>query len=249
MEFSYAGITRDDPNPLKRWLQRRRLSDALAMLPTNLQPGLVVDYGGGDGELSARVAERFPTAEVICFEPVAMMAAAARVRLGLIERARVATREDELPSRTADVLLCTEVFEHLPEAETTAALDQIQRVLSPGGLMVIGVPVEIGPPALAKGLFRSLRRPGSQGVGRILAAAAGRAVIREREEIEAGRGYHYEHLGFNHQDFERLLSRRFVITARRGSPLRLAPSAMNSELYLLARLNPSEHGRDQDVAG
>ena len=45
--MSYADLTRRDANPVKRWLQSRRLEDALRLIPSDAQT--VVDFGGGDG--------------------------------------------------------------------------------------------------------------------------------------------------------------------------------------------------------
>jgi predicted SAM-dependent methyltransferase len=54
---------------------------------------------------------------------------------------------------SVDILFCLEVFEHLPAMETENALQQIERVMNSDGKVIIGVPVEIGFPALYKGGF------------------------------------------------------------------------------------------------
>lgn len=233
-DFSYAGLTRDDLNPAKRWLQRRRLDDALRAVPADLQPRLAIDYGGGDGELSARLADAYPQCQVLCFEPASLLRIEAARRLADVERAFLATSESALPSGRADLVLCTEVFEHLPEAETETAFTEIERVLRPGGVLVMGVPVEVGPPALAKGVFRGVRGQAGS-VGDIWRAAWGGHIRRDAREIAPGRAYHFEHLGFDHRRLELRLRERFVVERRCGSPLRRAPVWMNSELYVVAR--------------
>ncbi|NEX95227.1 class I SAM-dependent methyltransferase, partial [Caulobacter sp. 17J65-9] len=160
MATSYAELTRSDPNPLKRWVQERRLSDALRFVPEGFVAGVIVDYGGGDGELALRLARRFPQARVTCFEPAPDLRAQALAQLAGAANASAAADEAELEAEGADLVFCTEVFEHLPPVETERALDEIARVLKPGGRLVAGVPVEVGPPALFKGAFRALRRPG-----------------------------------------------------------------------------------------
>lgn len=230
----YAGLTRDDPNPLKRWFQRRRLADALAALPADLTPATVVDYGAGDGELALRLANRFPDAQVVAFEPAPDFAAAARVRLG--SRGTVVQDEADLPDY-ADLAVCTEVFEHLPPAETAAALDRLAALVGDGGLLLVGVPVEVGPPALAKGLFRMSRRAGGEDAraGSVWAAFLGRPVERQVVALAPGRAYMPSHIGFDHRALERTMSERFQVVGRRASPFRLAPTAVNAEVYLLAR--------------
>lgn len=234
---SYAALTRDDPNPLKRAVQARRLSDALR-LARELSPGLIVDYGGGDGALCRSAGQLWPQAQVLCFEPAPQLAAQAVALLAQTPQAQVVEDEAALPCAAADLVFCTEVFEHLPPAETARALDEIARILKPGGHAVIGVPVEIGPPALAKGLFRALRRPGDFDArpAAILQAFAGRPPRpRPLAEISAGRAYFPHHTGFDHRPLVREIAGRFELTARAGSPFPALPAWLNSELYVRAR--------------
>lgn len=194
----------------------------------------MVDYGGGDGELAARGATLWPDAEVICFEPWDEMADQAEARLAALPNARVVRAEAAL-APGAELVFCTEVFEHLPPAETARALDELDRILAPGGRLVVGVPVEIGPVALLKGLFRALRRPGDfDGRWRgILAAARGRPPSeRFTAELAPGRFYHPHHLGFDHRRLRRDLEARFGPVRQSGSPLPFAPVLLNSEAYM-----------------
>jgi ubiquinone/menaquinone biosynthesis C-methylase UbiE len=46
----------------------------------------------------------------------------------------------DCPDNTADIVICTEVLEHLPDPEAT--LKEIRRVLKPGGIFVSTVPFE-----------------------------------------------------------------------------------------------------------
>ncbi len=233
---SYARLTRNDPNPLKRWLQRRRLDDALrAAEPA--EPLCIVDYGGGDGALTAMAAERWPDAELICFEPAPQLAAEARALLAGVEQAEVLEATAEIADGCADLVFCTEVFEHLPEAQTQAALAEIARILMPGGRVVIGVPVEIGPPALLKGLFRMVRRPGAFDArpGPVLSAALGRPPgPRPQAEIAPGLPYFPHHAGFDHRALYGAIAARFGLEAVSGSPFSRLPLSLASEVYFTA---------------
>lgn len=236
-EPSYAALTREDPNPLKRAVQGRRLTDALR-LAQDLSPSLVIDYGGGDGALCRAAAERWPMARILCFEPAPQLAAQARDLLAHVDQAQVVEDEAALPAASADLLFCTEVFEHLPPAETDRALDEIARILKTGGRAVIGVPVEIGPPAAAKGAFRALRRPGDfdARASIILQALAGRAPRpRPLAEISAGRAYYPHHAGFDHRPLVGAIAGRFELERRAGSPFPGLPAWLNSELYVRVR--------------
>jgi SAM-dependent methyltransferase len=236
MTTTYAQITRDDPNPVKRWLQDRRLVDATRLLAGRVL-GRVVDYGGGDGALTLRLLRAGRSAEVRCFEPTPQLRAEAQDLLrGAVGASLVATAQD-LPDAWADTAFCLEVFEHLPPAETQVALDHLHRVLRPDGRLVIGVPVEIGPPALAKGLFRMARRLGAFDArpGAVLAATLGRPPrVRQEAPIGPGLAYYPHHLGFDHRVLLARLGERFEILGQSGSPFG-GPAAFNSELYILAR--------------
>jgi len=236
-EPSYAALTREDPNPLKRAVQGRRLADALR-LARGLTPRLVIDYGGGDGALARSAAALWPRARIICFEPAPRLADEARALLAETPTAAVVTDEAALPGGAADLVFCTEVFEHLPPAETARALDEIARILAPGGRAVIGVPVEIGPPALPKGLFRALRRPAAFDAqpGAIVQALLGRPPpARPLEPISPGRAYYPHHLGFDHRRLARALTARFRHERRAGSPFPALPAWLNSEIYFRVR--------------
>src|SRR5215210_7003597 len=79
----YSDITFDDPNWIKRYVQRRRLADALSVLdhPDKRFAGRLLDYGGGNGELTKLIAKRFPKAQVVCYEPSLEMLAEAQENL------------------------------------------------------------------------------------------------------------------------------------------------------------------------
>jgi ubiquinone/menaquinone biosynthesis C-methylase UbiE len=69
--MAYTDITVRDPNPIKRWLQRRRFRDALAILYDADSTKLlkILDFGGGDGELFFQLLQRHPNACVCLYEP------------------------------------------------------------------------------------------------------------------------------------------------------------------------------------
>lgn len=237
---TYAQMTLEDPNPLKRWVQRRRLADALACVTAKFPVDNLVDYGAGDGALALLAARRWPNAGITCFEPAPHLAAEAERRLTGIPGAPVVRDEGELRPG-ADVVFCTEVFEHLPDQETEAAIGTIARILRPGGLLVVGVPVEVGPVAALKGLFRMTRRPGDFDArpGHVWGATLGRPPADRPVAEFAGRAYHSHHLGFDHRRLRRRLEAAFGPARMRGSPFALAPVMLNSEAYMTLRKEPS----------
>lgn len=232
--MSYAEKTFRDPNPVKRFFQNRRLADAARLCA--LQPGvkMVVDFGAGDGELCKRLAAMLPDASIVCYEPHPELLAQARANLSGIDRVSCTDDPAQLPRTAGGLVFCLEVFEHLPGREAEAALGLLEDLLAANGIAVIGVPVEIGVPALYKGAFRMLRRFGEFDArpGNVLAAAAGRPPAdRPVVELLPDSYYHLHHLGFDHRRFRQTLAARFTMIRTSASPFRCLGTWINSEAY------------------
>ncbi|MGK0440942.1 MAG: hypothetical protein ACJA0N_000737 [Pseudohongiellaceae bacterium] len=56
--MNYSNITLNDPNPIKRYLQRSRFTDAVSLLPNSIKTSSTLDFGGGDGELCLQLANK-----------------------------------------------------------------------------------------------------------------------------------------------------------------------------------------------
>jgi SAM-dependent methyltransferase len=242
--MSYADITTHDPNPIKRWLQGRRFVDALKVLKgARARNRLhVLDYGAGNGELVRRMAG-VASVDATVFEPTPSLMAEARQNLAHLDSVVFAQRLDSVESGTFDYVFCLEVFEHLPEKETLAAIAEIHRLLKRDGIAVVGVPHELFLPAVLKGLFRMCRRYGTFDArpGNVLAALCGRPPRqRPAAEISPGFSYHYYHLGFDYRTLERRLRRHFQLAQKWFSPVPLLGAALNSEVYfMLTKAKPS----------
>ncbi|BEV11200.1 class I SAM-dependent methyltransferase [Asticcacaulis sp. DW145] len=236
LQPDYASITRDDPNAFKRFLQHKRLNDALGLLKAR-RPALSIDYGAGDGELARLLRLMCPAGEVVCFEPSAQLRAQAVAHIGALSGISLKADVMNVADGCADAIFCLEVFEHLPPQETTEAIDHMHRLLKPDGVLIVGVPVETGPVARLKGWCRRRRRVDfDTDAQRIAQAARGDIRFeRLRVDFEGGGGYYPHHLGFDYRDLLRRLATRFVIETRRSSPLALLPPEWNSELNLLLR--------------
>ncbi len=236
--FRYADYTLGDPNALKRWVHRRRLAVAID-LAGELAPGAtVLDFGAGDGETCKWLARRHPRAQLVCYEPAPALRRQAADNLHELPGVRLLGEIDAVADGSIDCLLCLEVLEHLPPPETDAALAQIGRVLRPGGRAVIGVPVEVGPPALYKGLFRMARHYGTYDARalNVLACLFGRPPAdRPIEEIGPGLRFHFFHTGFDHRRLAAPLASRFTIERRCACPLAPLGTALNPEVYFVVR--------------
>jgi SAM-dependent methyltransferase len=99
-------------------------------------PACIIDVGCGDGAAAGLAAQRNPGHRMIGLDWSAGSLRRAR-RLGLTV---VQAGIDGLPvaSQAADVVIMSELIEHL--VDTDAALDEISRVLKPGGSLLLSTP-------------------------------------------------------------------------------------------------------------
>jgi len=111
----------------------RMLATALGGVPA---PARVLDLGCGDGAAASLAAQRSPGHHLIGFDWSASALRRAR-RLGLTA---VRSGVDPLPvaSGAVDVVIMSELIEHL--VDTDAALDEVFRVLRPGGSLLLSTP-------------------------------------------------------------------------------------------------------------
>ena len=237
--MSYADITFYDQNPVKRWLQQRRLTDAIRLTAHFQNINVVLDFGAGNGELSKRVIGFFPQALIICYEPTANLLAEAKKNAEQFQQIRFVTDMATVNKESVDLLYCLEVFEHLPKGEMEAAFSLISSVLRNGGIAVIGVPIEIHLPALYKGMFRMTRRYGDFDArpGNVLRATAGfLPQCRPVSEIAEGWRYHPHHLGFDYRRFRELLKNKpFMILKQSASPMPILGAWINPEIYFIVQ--------------
>ena len=236
VETTYAEKTFDDRNRVKRYLQSRRLQDALRLASALDEPRLMVDFGAGNGEFCKWLAGQFPSTRIVCYEPHPGLLLQARDNLSACPGIEFAAGLDELPAGVADIVFGLEVFEHLPLEEMAQALRGIDRLLSQQGHAIIGVPIEIGPPALLKGLFRMLRRYGEYDASwpNVLRSTLARPPVdRPTVELMPGSRYHLHHTGFDYRAFRSQLRRSFREIRHLHSPLRWAGPWANAELTLL----------------
>lgn len=236
--MSYSSITFEDGNQLKRWLQRKRLDSAIKLANEYLNSAqVVVDFGAGNGELLKILGSEFNGSSMICYEPTHTLLEEAKKNLHDMSNVSFFSSSDLIGTDAADVIFCLEVFEHLPETETLTALSRIEEILKNDGIAIIGVPVEVGFPALYKGIFRRSRRSNTfdTKAKNILACFLGRPPVeRPISEIAPGIRFYFEHTGFDHRLFRTILNNFLDVTKITTSPYSIFGTAM-PEVYFVAR--------------
>jgi SAM-dependent methyltransferase len=239
--MTYADYTFKDKNKIKSWLQKQRLATALGLIEKHrLNVQRMLDFGAGDGELCKQFAQIQNLASIICYEPTPSLLHEARKNLASLNSERVIFLE-KLTSdieNTLDVVYCLEVFEHLPPQETRQAIRSIQKLLHPNGHAIIGVPVEIGIPALYKGLFRMFRRYGrfdASFKNVSLSVLGFPPAERPLGEISPGFHFYFEHLGFNWKTLRSIFEKEFVILDIVSSPFNLGAWCMPEVYFVLKK--------------
>lgn len=235
----YRSITTADRNPIKRYLQNRRLFHAMRFLlnkETANFSGQILDYGSGNAELLKRLQPRYPKARLYGYEPAEGYRRQARENVEGLNTIQLVGLLEELNQSRFDYIFCLEVFEHLPEKQIREALQAMYRLLKDEGTLIIGIPIETYLPALLKGLFRMTRRYGEVDALplNILGATLGKSIAhRPLIEIEPGLPYYPRHIGFNHRVFEKMVADSFIIINTYGSPVTFFPDFLNFEKYLI----------------
>jgi SAM-dependent methyltransferase len=245
---TYEEATYASPWRLIRYPHRRRVSESIDLLTAN-DPGTVVDYGAGGGELIASLLadERGNGIETaIAYDPNEEATGRLRERLGDEPRAAVATSIEEvsahLAGRGADAISCMGVLEHLPLRERRRFYDFCAEVLSPAGRVVIDVPVEIGPALVVKQFGRRVlkRRDREYERGELLRAVVGiRTVDPARFEAGGGPDFIFTHRGFDHRVFRDELERFQDVRDAVTTPIGWLPSWLcNQEVFYVTEARP-----------
>jgi ubiquinone/menaquinone biosynthesis C-methylase UbiE len=108
----------------------------------SLEPGQkVLDIGSGTGTFAVLLKQRHPAVEVIGLDPDPKALARARRKA---ERARASIRFDQgfadalaYPEATFDVVFSSFMFHHLEAANREKTLQEVCRVLRPGGIFYL----------------------------------------------------------------------------------------------------------------
>lgn len=237
--MSYTEGVFNDKNRIKRWLQRQRLYSAIDIAAKKRSAvRFVLDFGSGSGELCKSLSIQYPNATIICYEPCSDLLAEAKLELKGVPRIEFYSAFGDLPRACIDVLFCLEVFEHIPLEARAVAFNQIDELIKDGSEVIFGVPVEVGVPALYKGLFRMTRRYGAfdaSPMNVLLATVGFPPKDRPLGQLPPDVSVHHEHLGFDHRIFRKHVSERFSLVKASASPFRFLGTWFNPEAYFVVK--------------
>jgi SAM-dependent methyltransferase len=233
------------------WSHRRRFSTAL-MLGRQLAGQRLLDYGCGDGTFLGLLmsGSARPSAAV-----------GAEIHEDMVNdlRSRFAdcpgldfARTDELSRQEEthryDAIFCMEVLEHVVDWQPL--FGEFERLLRPGGLLVVSTPIEIGIPLLVKQAVRRVagwrgigHYPGTTGytaleLGRSVLASSTQHIERPIFSRSDGSLFH-DHKGFNWKVLKVALAERFNIVRILTSPLSWLGPQASTQVWFIARKESS----------
>lgn len=238
---------------LVAWSHARRFATALT-LARNFSDKRILDYGSGDGTfLALAMMADSPPAAAVGAELLDTVIDDCRARYSAEPRmsfVRVTSLDTPEHMKRYDAVFCMEVLEHVFDWEPELA--RISRLLTPGGTLVVSVPVETGVPVLVKQVVRTIA--GWRKIGHYpgttpyswseLAAAvfAGRAQHVKRPVFDFGGGPAHDHKGFNWRVLHARLSQQFDVVRIVASPYSWLGPGLATQVWFIARLREPSAG-------
>lgn len=238
------------PSGLVRWSHGSRFRVARELVAPFAGQQLL-DYGCGDGTFLAQVQDLFPAAVGVDVDAKQLIDCVVRFAGAPgIEFFSTNDLTDPQHRNRYGIVVCMEVLEHCPDDVQVVVLDQIVDATAPGGTVVISVPIEIGPPLLAKqsaralvalrGLSEYATRERYQAAELVRMLFAGAETAFPREEYTGDGGSRFTgHKGFNWRRLQRTIEQRLVVERRLFSPLPLLGAWMNSQVWFVCRKAPA----------
>lgn len=207
----------------------------------------LLDYGCGDGGFLKQVRGAFAEcwgAEVSASQvEYCRRRFAGQAGLDFCLASELSARH---PAESFDVIVCMEVLEHLPTKTLDAVVADFRHLVRPGGLVLVSVPIEIGPTLAVKQVMRRLaawrglgdyRYMEKYAPGEFLTmffATAATAISRPMFDAGSENPFH-GHKGFNWRTLRRRLARDFTVERTTYSPLWTPGGLLSSQVWLLCR--------------
>ncbi|MUM35482.1 class I SAM-dependent methyltransferase [Mycobacterium sp. CBMA361] len=230
-------------NPVIAWSHRSRYEKAISLI--DRPNSKVLDYGCGDATFLAMASDRI--AEGYGCDIDEHQIQDCRDRLGAIPNLHFVSIGDlgEDYDGAFDVVTCQETLEHCTDEAIDTILDDIARLCSPTGRVIISVPIEIGPSFAVKQSIRALaarmgnssyhvsERYGPRDAARMVFARASTKVERPLYEVDGLTGY--SHFGFNWRALRERVAQTLEVVDTEFTPLGALGGFASSQAWFLCR--------------
>jgi 2-polyprenyl-3-methyl-5-hydroxy-6-metoxy-1,4-benzoquinol methylase len=240
----YAKKQIDSRVPLLNWSHRGRFELACRLVEP-YAGGRLLDYGCGDATFLEMVGTQFPDSTGANADLKEMEEC--ERRFGNRPGPRLlATSDLASPEHSAayDVVTCMEVLEHCVGGDIDAVLRDLARTVTPGGAVIISVPIETGPPLIAKQIVRRVaalrildykfnQRYTPREFFKMLLAGEKSAI--QRPVYASATGQYHAHKGFNWRYMRRRVDETLQIERTAFSPLGWLGGIANSQAWFICR--------------
>ena len=224
MFIPYDKQTINHPNPIARYAHRTRLSRSKnIVMPYIREKTTMLDYGCGDGMFLHAIHNELDNNIVFTlygYDPYMD---------GKYEGYEVISDLNQIADSGINIITCLEVCEHLNQQETQDFINVASHKLTDGGILLVTVPIMIGPSLLVKELSRSLlfHRLPDVGLRALLLASFLGTVPPRAENIKTS------HRGYDWRVTLQALQSIFQIVSIQFSPFNFLGWYGNSQVLML----------------
>jgi SAM-dependent methyltransferase len=232
---------------LVAWSHRGRFATAMR-LASQVRAQRILDYGCGDGTFLGLLMNGDSVPRLAVGAEISeSIVASCRTRFEGQKGMHFILTEDldrAAHQGSYDAIYCMEVLEHV--VDPAAVLDHFDRLLAPGGTLVISVPIEIGIPVIVKQIVRRIagwrgidNYPGTTGYGpielvRSVLARSSQHIVRPVFTRDDSTTFH-DHKGFNWRVLRDLVRERFELTGESTSPVERLGPQLGTQRWIVAR--------------
>jgi 2-polyprenyl-3-methyl-5-hydroxy-6-metoxy-1,4-benzoquinol methylase len=253
-EGSYARKQIFCKDRIVAWSHSSRYARARALVAAHRGRPLL-DYGAGDGTFLFLIRDLFPDAVGVDSDPKQVAECARRFVdvPGLSFALADSVRGVDHTGRYG-VVVCMEVLEHCLDPTVDDVLDDLVRLVAVDGMVLISVPIEIGPSLLLKHVVRMIagwRRLGDYRyrekhtpleLAKLLCAGRNTRITRpvyHGDDFAPGRpNVFHGHKGFNWRRLRTRLEGRLTVSATGFSPLGQLGGYVSSQVWFTCRPRP-----------
>lgn len=144
--FEHQRTLYESRNPTRQWLHRRRRDWIVGAIHRYApqKPGRALEVGPGSGVYLPVLAKLFREATAMDIERSYLQHLEPMTRRwNNLELVADNICHSRLPSASFDLILCSEVIEHIPDHRS--ALAEMHRILKPGGILILSTPQRYSP--------------------------------------------------------------------------------------------------------
>jgi SAM-dependent methyltransferase len=226
------------------WSHRSRFRTGLRLIGSSV--GKLLDYGCGDGTFLAMAATRVREG---CGADIAVdQVEDCRKRLASFANLRFCTTGElgeAVNDNSCDVVTCMETLEHCTTPVVEIVLRDLARLVSPGGRVIISVPIETGPTFLLKTVVRNVaawrglsdyRYYESYTLRNALRMIfAGRATLLDRPIYGGPDAPSHSHYGFNWRALRERIRAHLTIERTLYTPLGISGGWVSSQAWFVCQ--------------